>query len=105
MAINRIRLSNFKSFKDLDVELGKFNVFVGANASGKSNFIQIFRFIRDMTNHGIDNAISMQGGIEYLRNINLGQSEELSLEVTTDDLLMSFLPETDINERIRIDIY
>jgi len=84
MAINRIRVSNFKSFKNLDVELGKFNVFVGANASGKSNFIQIFRFIRDMTNHGLDNAISMQGGIEYLRNINIGPSEELSLEVTTN---------------------
>jgi len=84
MAINRIRLSNFKSFKDLDVELGKFNVFVGANASGKSNFIQIFKFLRDITNHGLDNAISMQGGIEYLRNINLGQSEDLSLEVTTN---------------------
>jgi predicted ATPase len=87
------------------VELGKFNVFVGANASGKSNFIQIFKFLRDITNHGLDNAISMQGGIEYLRNINIGQSEELSLEVTTDDLLMSFLPETNINERIRLDRY
>jgi len=103
MAINRIRLSNFKSFKDLDVQLGKFNVFVGANASGKSNFIQIFKFLRDITNHGLDNAISMQGGIEYLRNINLGQSERLSLEVTTDDKFIGFLPETNINERIRID--
>ncbi|MFZ3167132.1 MAG: AAA family ATPase [Candidatus Methanoperedens sp.] len=84
MAINRIRLSNFKSFKDLDVELGKFNVFVGANASGKSNFIQSFKFLRDMNNHGLDNAISMQGGIEYLRNINIGQSEKFSLEVTTN---------------------
>ncbi|CAG0971733.1 MAG: Chromosome partition protein Smc [Candidatus Methanoperedens nitroreducens] len=105
MAINRIRLSNFKSFKDLDVELGKFNVFVGANASGKSNFIQSFKFLRDMNNHGLDNAISMQGGIEYLRNISLGQSEEFSLEVTTDDLFMSFLPEVSKDERIRIDRY
>lgn len=105
MAINRIRLSNFKSFKHLNVELGKFNVFVGANASGKSNFIQSFKFLRDMKNHGLDNAISLQGGIEYLRNINIGQSEDLSLEVTTDDMDMSFLPETNINERIRIDRY
>lgn len=105
MAINRIRLSNFKSFKDLDLQLGKFNVFVGANASGKSNFIQSFKFLRDMKDHGLDNAISIQGGIEYLRNINLGHSEDLSLEVTTDDLSMSYLSETNINERIRIDRY
>lgn len=105
MAINRIRLSNFKSFKQLDVELGRFNVFIGANASGKSNFIQIFKFIRDLTNHGLNNAISMQGGFEYLRNINIGQSEDFSLEVTTDDLLMSSLHETNPNEIIKMHRY
>lgn len=106
MAINRIRLSNFKSFKDLDVELGKFNVFVGANASGKSNFIQIFRFIRDMTNHGIDNAISMQGGIEYLRNIKMGTSEDFSLEVTSDEKLSGGVPPKEIKkEQIMITVY
>lgn len=106
MAINRIRLSNFKSFKDLDVELGKFNVFVGANASGKSNFIQIFRFIRDMTNHGLDNAISMQGGIEYLRNINIGSSEEFSLELTSDEKLSGGVPPKEIKkEQIMITVY
>ena len=42
MAIKKIKISNFKSFKNLEIELGKFNVLIGANASGKSNFIQIF---------------------------------------------------------------
>ncbi len=93
MTINKIKISNFKSFKHLDVELGKFNVFVGANASGKSNFIQSFKFLRDMKNHGLDNAISIQGGIEYLRNINIGQSEEFSLEVTTNKKFIRHLGE------------
>jgi len=84
MAIKKIKISNFKSFKDLEIELGKFNVLIGANASGKSNFIQIFRFLRDITNHGLDNAISMQGGIEYLRNVNVGSSENFSLVVVSD---------------------
>ncbi len=84
MAIKKIKISNFKSFKDLEIELGKFNVLIGANASGKSNFIQIFKFLRDITHHGLDNAISMQGGVEYLRNINIGSSGNLSLEVVSD---------------------
>jgi len=84
MAIKKIRILNFKSFKDLEIELGKFNVLIGANASGKSNFIQIFKFLRDITNYGLDNAISMQGGVEYLRNINIGPSKNFSLEVTSD---------------------
>lgn len=49
MAIKRIHVKNFKSFKDLEVEFGKFNVLIGANASGKSNFIQMFQFLRDIT--------------------------------------------------------
>jgi predicted ATPase len=84
MAIKRIRVKNFKSFKDLEVELGKFNLLIGANASGKYNFIRIFEFLRDIVKHGLDNAISMQGGSEYLRNISIGPSEDFSLEVVSD---------------------
>ncbi len=81
MAITKIKVSNFKSFKDLEIELGNFNVIVGANASGKSNFTQIFKFIRDITSLGLDNAISLQGS-EFLINMGLGLPQSLSLEVT-----------------------
>jgi len=81
MAIKRIQVSNFKSFKRLDLELGQFNVIIGANASGKSNFVQIFRFIRDISNLGLDNAISLQGS-EYLTNIGLGRPQTLSLKIS-----------------------
>lgn len=84
MGIKRIRVTNFKSFGELDVELGKFNVLIGANASGKSNFVQIFQFLKDITSHGLDNAISMQGGVGYLRNMNIGSSENLSLKIISD---------------------
>ena len=84
MAIKRIRAKNFKSFKELDVELGDLNILIGANASGKSNFVEIFRFLRDIRSSGLENAISLQGGIEYLRNVNIGSSEELSLEIVSD---------------------
>ncbi len=83
MAIKRVKVKNFKSFKELDLNLGDLNVLIGANASGKSNFVQIFSFLRDIKNHGLKNAISMQGGVEYLRNINLGSSENLSFEITS----------------------
>lgn len=84
MAIKRIKISNFKNFRELDIRLNEFNVLIGANASGKSNFVQLFRFLRDINNHGLDNAISMQGGIEYLRNISIGSSENLSIEIDSD---------------------
>ncbi|RCW57365.1 MULTISPECIES: AAA family ATPase [Halanaerobium] len=84
MGIKKIKVSNFKSFKELEVNLKQFNVFVGANAAGKSSFIQIFDFIRDIIRSGLSNAISMQGGVEYLRNINIGDQEPLKVEIIFD---------------------
>jgi predicted ATPase len=102
MAIKRIRISNFKSFERLDIELGKFNVLIGANASGKSNFIQIFKFLRDITNLGLDNAISMQGGIEYL--VRIGSSRDFSLEVVFE-LEQRFLLTETREDLIGVKIY
>ncbi len=84
MAIKRIHISNFRSFSDLEVSLANFNVLIGANASGKSNFIGVFKFLRDISLHGLNNAISMQGGAEYLTNTSIGRSEHLALKVVTD---------------------
>ena len=84
MSIKRIEAKNFKSFKELKIDLGKFNVIIGANASGKSNFVHIFEFLRDITTSGLDNAVSLQGGVEYLRNMNIGASEVLSIKVVSD---------------------
>ena len=81
MFIKRISVSNFKSFKHLDVELDNLNVLIGANAAGKSNFLAILMFLRDIARHGLQDAISMQGGVEYLLNTKLGISEPLSVTV------------------------
>ena len=103
MNIKRIRVTNFKSFKELEVELRRFNVVIGANASGKSNFVQIFQFLRDIAKHGLENAISMQGGVEYLRNIKIGASEDFSLKVVFD--LESFGRRFVFRGEIEIKIY
>ena len=68
MSLENIKVQNFKSFKNLDVSLDEFNVIIGANASGKSNFAQAFSFLRDIVTHGLDSAISLQGGLKYLRS-------------------------------------
>ena len=43
-----LRLERFKNFKDAKLELGPFTLLIGANASGKSNIRDAFRFL-----HGI----------------------------------------------------
>ena len=64
--ITSLRLENFKNFADETLRLGPFTVIVGANASGKSNIRDAFRFL-----HGIGygcllpEIISGPDGVDY----------------------------------------
>jgi predicted ATPase len=81
MLIQRLRVTNFRSFRELDLELSPFSVVVGANASGKTNFVQLFRFLRDVAIVGFDVAIARQGGVEQIRGSHVGKSEPLTIEL------------------------
>jgi predicted ATPase len=90
--IRSIRLGNFKSFKQLDLKLGKFNVFVGANAAGKSNVLQAFKFIGDIANHGLENAVAIQGGFKFLRNANCEATDAVKVDIAVDSGENFYLP-------------
>jgi predicted ATPase len=49
-----LRLERFKNFKDAELKLGPFTMLIGANASGKSNIRDAFRFL-----HGIARGYSL----------------------------------------------
>lgn len=70
--ITSIRLFNFKNFADETLRVGPFTVIVGANASGKSNIRDAFRFLhgvgRDYTlpeimggNYGVGGQVEWAG--------------------------------------------
>jgi predicted ATPase len=44
--LKHIKLINFKSFADEQVDLAKLTLLVGANASGKSNLLDAIRFLK-----------------------------------------------------------
>src|SRR5712692_7041025 len=46
--LKKLRLERFKGFKEAELVLGPFTLLVGANASGKSNVRDAFRFL-----HGV----------------------------------------------------
>jgi len=79
--ITKIKIQNFKTFDKIDFKLRNLNLLIGLNASGKSNFISIFRFLRDIVNEGLDNAISLQGGMEYLLNSKSGLDTNFFIDI------------------------
>ncbi len=46
--LKKIELQGYKSIKNLSIELNNINILIGANGTGKSNFISFFKFLRWM---------------------------------------------------------
>jgi predicted ATPase len=44
--LRKVVIKNFKSLHDCEIDIGKLNVVVGANASGKSNLVEAFRLLK-----------------------------------------------------------
>ncbi len=55
--ITLIEAKNFRSLKFIHQPLNKFHVLIGANASGKTTFLDVISFLSDLLNDGIDYAI------------------------------------------------
>lgn len=79
--IDSLEVVNFKSFDDQKISLRGLNILIGPNASGKTNFIESLRFIRDIAKHGLRNAVSMQGGVKYLLNINSSRGSVIRFKI------------------------
>ena len=61
--IDRITIRGFKSIRELvDFPLRDLNVIVGANGAGKSNFIQLFRLVRNMLKKNLQEYTVQNGG-------------------------------------------
>jgi predicted ATPase len=83
MIITRLILKNWKNFKELDVELQGRAIIVGANASGKSNLLDVFRFLRDIAKPGggLQKAVTDRGGITKIRALAARKNPNVEIEV------------------------
>src|SRR4051812_16026279 len=66
-ALLHLDIKNFKSLRDVRVELGPVNVLVGPNASGKSNFLDVIQFLGDSVREDLGPALDSRGGFERVR--------------------------------------
>ncbi|TAF94890.1 MAG: chromosome segregation protein SMC [Cytophagia bacterium] len=87
MVISRIKLKNWKNFRDIDVALKDRMFVVGPNASGKSNFLDAFRFLRDIAKPGggLQKAVIDRGGVSKIRCLAARQYPDIEIEVHLSD--------------------
>jgi energy-coupling factor transporter ATP-binding protein EcfA2 len=99
--ISELKIRNFKSLESVDLKLGHFNLLVGANASGKSNFLDALRFLQGVGNgFSIDEILDgkprtdirvkwdgIRGGAKYVafRNRDGQEARCVEFEVSLQD--------------------
>lgn len=84
MLVTRLKLKNWRNFKKVDVGLRERVYIIGPNASGKSNLLDVLRFLRDVAKPeggGLQKAIKDRGGITKLRCLLARRDPEVSIEV------------------------
>lgn len=82
-------MKNFKSFKSLEFEFSNFNI-ISANFFRKTNLIQIFKFLRNISKDGLKNAIYLHGGAVFFQNINKLQLAQIILEEVYFDSMETY---------------
>ena len=96
MLVTRLKLKNWRNFRDADVPMRERTYLVGANASGKSNFLDVFRFLRDVSKPaggGLQKAVDDRGGITKLRCLHARRDPEVRIEVHLSDSADDAKPE------------
>jgi len=110
--ITQISLKNWRNFRRIDVQLGPRTYILGPNASGKSNFLDALRFLRDIskpTGGGLQKAVKDRGGIPLLRCLHARKDTEVGIDldlIDSDDVKwrysLGFKPEGKGAQRILV---
>ena len=71
MKITHLAASNWRNFKNVEFDVGERLFVVGPNAAGKSNLLDIFRFLADIAGQGggLASAVDRRGGLKKVRSL------------------------------------
>jgi len=84
MLITKLVLKNWRNFREAEIHLRDCSYLVGANATGKSNLLDAFRFLRDLSKSkggGLQYAVADRGGMQKLRCLHARGKTNVSIEV------------------------
>jgi predicted ATPase len=79
--LETLTIRNFKSIRDQTLKLGPLNVFIGGNGSGKSNLIEVFRFLHEIVEQRLAMYTATKGGADSLLYFGRRQSPDMSFSL------------------------
>ena len=84
MYITHLTLRNWRNFREVEAPLRERTYLLGPNASGKSNLLDVFRFLRDVSKPeggGLQKAVADRGGMKKLRCLHARKRSDVRIEV------------------------
>lgn len=81
VVIRRVVLRNYKSIAACNVTLSPLTFLVGANGSGKSNFLDSMRFVADSLRTSLDHALRDRGTIKEVRRRSGGHPNHFAVRI------------------------
>ena len=85
MKISNIQIRNFKSIKEMDLDIKDINIFIGSNGAGKSNFISFFKFLNYLLEDDLKYYVEKYDKPDKLLYFGLKYSSELYVKVSFVD--------------------
>lgn len=87
LRFRRLRLKNWKNFRNVDIALRDRMFLVGPNASGKSNLLDAFRFLRDVASSGggFSEAVRRREGVSAIRCLAARRHSDIEVGVELRD--------------------
>lgn len=84
--LDRITIKGFKSIRELeDFPLTSLNLLIGANGSGKTNFISAFKLLNKMIDGKLQLFVGEQGGADKLLYFGRKFTEEILIDLNFDN--------------------
>ena len=88
MFITHLKLINWRNFRNAEVSFQDITYIMGPNAAGKSNFLDVFRFLRDIANPqggGLQQALKARGGMSKVRCLAARNNHKILIDIKLSD--------------------
>lgn len=83
--VNRVSIKGYKSIKKLSLDIKDINVLIGGNGSGKSNFIGVFKFLREIVEGRLENYVRTSGGADSILHFGSKETPRATFHVYLND--------------------
>lgn len=79
--LRSLRVTGFRSLRDVSIQLGPLTVLIGPNGAGKSNLLSVLRMVPLMRTQSLRRFVGEQGGASSLLHYGPGVTREIGLEL------------------------